>query len=78
LASKFLVTKKNSKKNSTKFHIKNSRKKIPTDEKFSKGLGTISIEILVRSELDKTVVTPGHRQALMTAFVKPQPKITTI
>ncbi len=61
----FWSPKTNSKKKSTKFQKKNPPKKIPTvysGEKFSKGLGTISIEI--RSELDKTVVTSGHRQAL--------------
>jgi hypothetical protein len=45
----------------------------------TRGLGRlVDVSIEIQSELDKTVVTAGHSQALMTAYVKPPPKITTI
>jgi hypothetical protein len=45
----------------------------------TRGLGRlVDVSIEIQSELDKTVVTAGHRQALMTAYMKPPPKITTI
>jgi hypothetical protein len=45
----------------------------------TRGLGRlVDVSIEIQSELDKTVVTTGHRQALMTAYVRPPPKITTI
>ena len=38
----------------------------------ARGLGRfVDVSIEMQSELDKTVVTTGHRQALMTAFVMP-------
>ena len=38
----------------------------------------VDVCIEMQSELDKTVVTAGHHQSLLTKFMKPIPKITTI